>query len=81
MPGADGIDVHNQVLSNREIDYMVASIGAVYEAVGADTDIAVDCHWRYNAGDVVKAARELEPFRLLRLEDPVSPNNTEALKG
>ena len=45
-----------------------------------DTDIAVDCHWRYNASDMIKVARELEPFRLLWLEDPVPPNNTAALK-
>jgi gluconate/galactonate dehydratase len=80
VPGTHGLDTYNRVLSNRAIDYMVASIGAVYEAVGTDTDIAVDCHWRYNAGDVVKVARELEPFRLLWLEDPVPPNNTAALK-
>jgi L-alanine-DL-glutamate epimerase-like enolase superfamily enzyme len=80
VPGTHGGDVYNRVLSNRAIDYMVASIGAVCEAVGADTDIAVDCHWRYNASDVVKVARELEPFRLLWLEDPVPPNNTAALK-
>jgi L-alanine-DL-glutamate epimerase-like enolase superfamily enzyme len=55
-------------------------IGAVYDAVGKDTDIAVDCHWRYNAADVIKVARELEPFRLLWLEDPVPPSNTAALK-
>jgi L-alanine-DL-glutamate epimerase-like enolase superfamily enzyme len=80
VPGSHGVDVHNRVLSNRAIDHMVASIGAVYEAVGADTDIAVDCHWRYNASDVVKVARELEAFRLLWLEDPVPPNNTAALR-
>lgn len=80
VPGTHGLDVYNRVLSNRAIDYMVASIGAVYEAVGADIDIAVDCHWRYNASDVVKVARELEPFRLLWLEDPVPPNNNAALK-
>ena len=59
---------------------MVSLIGAVYDAVGSDTDIAVDCHWRYNASDVVKVARELEPFRLLWLEIPVPPNNAAALK-
>jgi L-alanine-DL-glutamate epimerase-like enolase superfamily enzyme len=68
------------VLSNRAIDHMVSLIGAVYDAVGKDTDIAVDCHWRYNASDIVKVAGELEPFRLLWLEDPVPPNNTAALK-
>ena len=80
VPGTAGADPHNRVLDNRAIDHMVSLIGAVYEAVGRDTDIAVDCHWRYNASDVVKVARELEPFRLLWLEDPVPPSNTAALK-
>jgi L-alanine-DL-glutamate epimerase-like enolase superfamily enzyme len=82
VPGTQSSDPHNRVLSNRAIDHMVSLIGAVHEAVGkdGDTDIAVDCHWRYNASDVVKVARELEPFRLLWLEDPVPPNNIAALK-
>jgi L-alanine-DL-glutamate epimerase-like enolase superfamily enzyme len=80
VPGTQGVDLHNRALSNSAIDHMVSLVGAVYEAVGKDTDIAVDCHWRYNAGDVVKLARELEPFRLLWLEDPVPPNNVAALK-
>jgi L-alanine-DL-glutamate epimerase-like enolase superfamily enzyme len=80
VPGTEGGDLHNRALSNRAIDHMVALIGAVHEAVGADTDIAADCHWRYNASDIVTLARELEPFRLLWLEDPVPPSNTAALK-
>ena len=80
VPGTQGSDPHNRVLSNRAIDHMVSLIAAVHDAVGKDTDIAVDCHWRYNASDVVKLARELEPFRLLWLEDPVPPDNIAALK-
>ncbi len=80
VPGTEGRDPHNRVLTNRAIDHMVSLIGAVHDTVGSDTDIAVDCHWRYNAGDVVKVARELESFRLLWLEDPVPPNNIAALK-
>jgi L-alanine-DL-glutamate epimerase-like enolase superfamily enzyme len=80
VPGTQGCDPHNRALSNRAIDHMVSLIGAVYDAVSKDTDIAVDCHWRYNASDVVKVARELEPFRLLWLEDPVPPSNVAALK-
>jgi gluconate/galactonate dehydratase len=80
VPGTYGDDPHNRVLNNRAIDHMVGLIGAVHDAVGKDTDIAVDCHWRYNASDAVKIARALEPFRLLWLEDPVPPNNTAALK-
>jgi len=80
VPGTEGLDPHNRGLTNRGIDHMVELIGAVYDAVGKDTDIAVDCHWRYNASDVIKVARELEPFRLMWLEDPVPPNNVAALK-
>jgi gluconate/galactonate dehydratase len=50
---------HNRALSNRAIDHMVRLIAAaVHDEVGKDTDIAVDCHWRYNASDMVKVARE-----------------------
>lgn len=80
VPGTEGIDAHNRGLSNRAIDRMVSLVGAVHDAVGKDTDIAVDCHWRYNASDVVKVARELEAFRLLWLEDPVPPDHIAALK-
>lgn len=80
VPGAEGPDAYNRALSNRAIDHMVSLIGAVHDAVGKDTDIAVDCHWRYNASDIIKIASELEPFRLLWLEDPVPPDNIGALK-
>ena len=80
VPGTENSDLHNRGLTNRGIDHMVKLVGAVYEAVGEDTDIAVDCHWRYNASDVIKVARELEPFRLMWLEDPVPPNTLAALK-
>jgi L-alanine-DL-glutamate epimerase-like enolase superfamily enzyme len=80
VPGTEGSDPHNRVLSNHAIAHMVTLIGAVHEAVGENTDIAVDCHWRYNASDVIKIAHELEPFRLLWLEDPVAPDNVSALK-
>lgn len=79
--GTQDSDPHNRCLSNRAIDRMVDLIGAVHEAVGEDTDIAVDCHWRYNVSDVVRVARELEPLRLLWLEDPVPPGSVRALKA
>ena len=75
VPGTKGADPHNRLLSNRAIDHAVRAIGTVRDAVGPDTDIAVDCHWRYNVSDIIKVARELEPFRLLWLEDPVPPES------
>ena len=80
VPGTQGSDPYTRVLCNRAVDHAVSLIGAVRDAVGIDTDIAVDCHWRYSANDVVKVARELEPFRLLWLEDPVPPDSIAALR-
>ena len=80
VPGTQGSDSHNRCLSNRAIDQMVTMIGATRDAVGYDVDIAVDCHWRYTASDAIRVAHALEPFRLLWLEDPVPPENLEALR-
>lgn len=81
VPGTAGGDPYNRCLTNRAIDHMVKLVAALHEAVGAETDIAVDCHWRYNVSDMVTLGRELEPFRLLWLEDPVPPNSVAALKA
>jgi gluconate/galactonate dehydratase len=81
VPGTQGSDPYNRCLTNRAIDHMVGLTGAIREAVGFDTDLAVDCHWRYSVSDVVKMAHELEPFRLLWLEDPVPPGNADALRA
>lgn len=67
-------------LSAREIDLMVLLAGAVREAIGPDIDFACDCHWNYNTRDVIKLAQELAPLKPMWLEDPVPPDNIEALK-
>ena len=81
VPGTGGMDSYNRSLSNTAIDRMVQLVAAAREAVGMEVDLAVDCHWRYNVSDVLDLARELEPFRLLWLEDPVPPGNVEALRA
>lgn len=81
VPGTGGSDPHNRCLSHAAIDRMVELIGAVRDEVGGEVDLAVDCHWRYSVSDVLKVARELEPFHLLWLEDPVPPGNIEALRA
>src|SRR5919197_4649530 len=59
VPGTEGSDACNRCLTNQAIDRMIALIGAVYETVGKDTALAVDCHWCYTVSDVVKLARQL----------------------
>lgn len=69
-----------QPISNQEMDHILALVAAVREAIGPHVDLALDCHWNYNTRDVITLARQLEPFRLMWLEDPTPPDNVEALK-
>jgi galactonate dehydratase len=72
-------DPVNRGLSLAELDKMTALVAAVREAVGAGVDLCIDCHGLYNVRDAVLLARRLEPFNLMFLEDPVPPENIEAM--
>jgi gluconate/galactonate dehydratase len=80
VPNPYSLDMHNRSLANREIDYMLSLVAAARDAVGSDVDLAVDCHWRFNLADARKIAIGCEPFRLLWLEDALSPWSLSGFK-
>ena len=72
-------DTASGTLSRAEIRYMVGLAAAVIDAVGDEVDVAFDCHWRYQVSDASRLAHELEDLGLMWLEDPVPPENVQAL--
>ena len=66
-------------MSLAELDKMTALVAAVREAVGDGVDICIDCHGLYNVRDAALLAGCLKPFNLMFLEDPVPPENIEAM--
>lgn len=59
----------------------IDSVAAVREAVGPDVDVMVDAHgpsWM-TPRDAIIVGRALEPLDLLFYEDPVAPENLDAL--
>jgi len=53
----------------------------VREAVGPDVDIAVDIHARYREVQrAIRVAREIEPYYPFWLEEPIRPENPDAMK-
>ena len=58
----------------------IALVEAVRDAVGADFDIFVEMHGRFNPVTAIQIAKELEPFNPGWLEEPVPPENLKALK-
>ena len=61
---------------------IVARAGAIRAAVGPDIDLMVDLHgppWLTTA-DAIAIGRELEPLRLLFLEEPIAPDDLPGWK-
>jgi L-alanine-DL-glutamate epimerase-like enolase superfamily enzyme len=80
VPNPYTLDTFSGILTNAEVKFMVSLVEAVREAVGDTVDICFDLHWRYNVSDAQRLAYELEPYGLMWLEDPVPPENIEAMR-
>jgi L-alanine-DL-glutamate epimerase-like enolase superfamily enzyme len=72
-------DEYNRSLSHPEIEHMAMLVAATREAVGKEIGLAIDCHWNYNVQAAIELARAVEPYHLLWVEDPVPPENIEAI--
>lgn len=57
----------------------IARIRAIRAAIGAEVDLMVDCHSRFNPGIIVQVAKELDDLHLFWIEDAVSLDNLDAL--
>jgi galactonate dehydratase len=68
-------------ISNADLHTALSCIAAVREAVGQDVDLLIEGHGRFNVPTGIRIARELEPFKPLFFEEPVPPDNLEALRA
>ena len=70
----------NWTASNGEIDHMLAVIAFTRENYPKNFDLAVDMHGRYDATTGKRVAKEAEKFKLMWLEEPVPPENIDAMR-
>ncbi|MBI5280172.1 MAG: mandelate racemase/muconate lactonizing enzyme family protein, partial [Candidatus Solibacter usitatus] len=73
-------DAVNWTASNAEVDRMVKEVDFVRGCLHKRIDLAVDMHGRYDATTGKRVAKELEPFNLLWLEEPVPAENVDAMR-
>jgi galactonate dehydratase len=66
--------------SHAKVDAVLARVQAVRDAMGPDFGIGVDFHGRVHRPMAKVIAKELEPYRLMFIEEPVLSEHTEALK-
>ena len=64
----------------QKLDLIIESVALVREAVGNDIAIGVDFHGRIHKGMARSLVRELEPFKLMFIEEPVPPGHEDSLR-
>lgn len=77
MNGSEELQI---VDSHAKIDAVVERVGAVRAAMGPAFGIAVDFHGRVHRPMAKVLAKELDPFKLMFIEEPVLSEHAEALK-
>jgi L-alanine-DL-glutamate epimerase-like enolase superfamily enzyme len=74
-----GHDPYARNLTHKDIRRIVWGMEIIRQELGPDADFAIEAHWRYDVRDVITLAKALEPVKPMWLEDPVPPENVEAM--
>jgi galactonate dehydratase len=67
------------VPEQRTVRQAVESVAAVREAVGPDVDLLIEGHGRFAPAWAIDIAEQLKPFHPYFFEEPVPPENVDAL--
>ena len=76
----NGTEEMHYVDSYEKIQEVVNRVASIREALGYKMDIGVDFHGRVHKTMAKVLAKELEPFKLMFIEEPVLSQNNEALR-
>lgn len=66
-------------ISNAELNKALRNVAAVRDAVGDEVDLLIEGHGRFDVPTATRIAKELEQFKPMFFEEPVPPDNLEAL--
>lgn len=64
----------------QSVNKLVEKVGAIRDAIGNNIDMAIDFHGRIHKPMAKVLVRELDQFHPLFMEEPVLPENKEALR-
>lgn len=66
-------------IGKKELNAALDCVAAVTAAVGSGVDVLIEGHGRFNVAAALRVARALEEFDITWFEEPVPPDNLEAL--
>ncbi len=73
-------DEMQMIDSYKKIEMVLERVASFREAVGTSVDVGIDFHGRLHKAMAKVLARELEQFHPMFIEEPVLPENNEALR-
>jgi L-alanine-DL-glutamate epimerase-like enolase superfamily enzyme len=74
-----GHDRYLRNLKRSDIQNIVKYMEIVREELGPDGEFGIDLHWHYDVRDAIELAQALEHVRPMWIEDPVPPENPDAM--
>lgn len=73
-------DRFNMTPDRWEHERMVKLAEMVVEAAGPNIEVATDLHTRLDKHSAIRLARDLEPLKLMWLEEPIPPENVDTMR-
>jgi galactonate dehydratase len=73
-------DKFNHTAMQREHERMLQVVDMVTRAAGKDVAVAADVHTRLDVPSAIRLVRDLDQYHLLWLEEPVPPENIDAMR-
>lgn len=69
----------DMTIEKQALRLAVARVAAVREAIGPDVDLLLEAHGRFNVYTAIEVAREMAAFKPMFYEEPIPPENVDAL--
>lgn len=69
----------NMSIFNYKVQSYINKVAICREAVGDDFDLILECHRSMNPMEAIAFAKGVEQYRPLFLEDPIAPDNMDAM--
>jgi galactonate dehydratase len=77
--GWDPTKLYAFTLNNQQIDSIAKFVGSMREAVGPNIGLALEMHARLDTESAIQVAKAVAPMRPMWFEEPVPPDNVEAM--
>ena len=72
-------ELWNRGITTIEMEQWVKILEAIRLELGPHYPLAIDLHFSYNMGDTMRFARMVEDLNLWFIEDPIPPQNADAM--